>query len=100
MNERVIWQGGEHYYTIKGTLAEWTNGVGALVGKHRIPRFMVASAFAGPLLLPGNCESGLFHFHGFSSRGKTISLRAAASVWGDPRDGKFVCSWRTTSNAL
>lgn len=80
-----------------GSLAQWQQRISRLcVGNHRLG-FVVAAAFAGPLLNMLGQESGGFHLYGDSSGGKTTHLQIAASVWGSPR---LVRSWRSTDNAL
>lgn len=80
-----------------GTLEQWRKQISALcIGNHRLA-FVVATAFAGPLLHLLGDESGGFHLYGDSSGGKTTHLQVAASVWGPPR---MVRSWRSTDNAL
>jgi putative DNA primase/helicase len=58
----------------------------------------VSTAFAAPLLEVLNVASGLVHFRGDSSRGKTTVLRPAASVGGSPTEA--IRTWRATTNGL
>ncbi|MFT8243957.1 DUF927 domain-containing protein [Roseomonas sp. BN140053] len=83
-----------------GTLEGWQQQVAApAVGNHRLALFLSA-AFAPPLLELLGAEGGGLHMLGNSSGGKTTCLEAAASVWGNPRMGQQVRSWRATANAL
>jgi putative DNA primase/helicase len=80
-----------------GTLEEWRDNVAALaVGNSRVV-LAISIAFAGPLLELVGADSGGIHFVGGSSVGKTITARAAVSVWGGP---EFMQRWRGTSNGL
>lgn len=45
-------------------------------------------------------ESGGFHFVGPSSIGKSITLKVAASVWGNPGLNGFAKRWRSTLTGL
>jgi len=82
-------------YATAGTLESWQEELAAFcAGTDRL-MLAIGAAFAGPLLLPLQEESGGFHFGGASSTGKSTALKVGASVWG-LRPG----SWRTTDNAL
>lgn len=88
-------------YTSAGTLNEWRAGVGALAHGHGRLVLAVATALAGPLLELTGSEGGGLNLYGPSSKGKTTTLRAAASVWGrGSADPGFIRSWRATANAL
>ena len=87
-------------YAQRGTLEDWREVIAAPAGDHRMLRFVLSTAFSGPLLMLGGFESALAHLHGPSSVGKTTLLRTAASVWGSGADGGYIRAWRTTANAL
>ena len=58
-------------------------------------------AFAATLLQMSGGESGGFHLHEFSSKGKTTVQQVAASVWGSGAlNGGFIRRWRATANSL
>ncbi|WP_332460270.1 DUF927 domain-containing protein [Pseudophaeobacter flagellatus] len=57
----------------------------------------LSHAFTGPLLSVLGRDGGGFHLRGVSSRGKSMLLGVAASVWGAP---SFVQSWRGTDNGI
>lgn len=100
MAERIIYQSdglADDPYRVGGELAGWQEGLARYaVGNSRLA-FAMSAAFAGPLLLPAEAESGGFHFRGGSSIGKTTALQVAGSIWGE-RD--FPRTWRATSNGL
>jgi putative DNA primase/helicase len=87
-------------YASHGTLKGWQDGVAACAADNPVLMTTLSAAFAGPLLKPCGAESGGLHLFSGSSEGKTTVLRAAASVWGNPADGKHVRSWNTTANGL
>jgi putative DNA primase/helicase len=102
--ERILFEGGDKgFYARRGALADWRDGddgAGALARDHRLLRFSIATALAGPLLLIGGYEGAIVHIHHDSSQGKTICLRVAASVWGSGADGGYMRVWRTSVNGL
>lgn len=81
-----------------GTLEDWQATVGTLAKGNSRLTFALSLALAPPLLSLARIESGGVNFHGPSSTGKTSLQRAAASVWGHPR--QFLHQWVTTPNAL
>lgn len=89
-----------------GTLEDWQNYVFGACTDNPLPLFALGVAFAAPLMRLFNVDGGGFHFWGASSRGKTLVLQIAASVWGnasDPAqlsDGTLIQRWNTTANAL
>lgn len=89
-----------HAMTQAGTLEEWQHDVARFAVGNPIPAFMIAAAFAGPLLDPVGEPSGGFHFFGRSKTGKTLALRLALSVWGLPKKGGLLRDWRSTANGL
>jgi putative DNA primase/helicase len=81
-----------------GTEAEWRENVGAPGIGNPLLIAAVSLAFSGPLLaMLGMDNGGGLHFRGSSSCGKSLTVRAAVSVWGSPN---FVQSWRATSSGL
>lgn len=81
----------------KGTLQEWQDHVAAFgVGNSRI-NFAISASFTATLLSQYSMEGGGFHFRGESSKGKTITIYAAGSVWGSHKRKRM---WRATSNGL
>ena len=82
----------------QGTLVQWRNELCQPLAEQSRFVFSIACAFAGQLLEPLGSDSGGFHFLGSSSMGKSLSLKVAASVWGNP--DRYVKTWRSTDNAL
>lgn len=99
--ETLLYRGSKRalgIFTPRGKLADWQAEIGALaVGNPRLV-FTLSAAFGGPLLLPCGAPSCAFHWTGDSSLGKSGSLHAAGSVWGNPAG--TVNSWRSTDNSL
>ncbi len=70
-----------------GTLAEWVAGVGAIRAKSPAFRLVIAASFASPLVAVLGVQSFIVYLWGRSRSGKTPTLKAAGSVWGDPSEG-------------
>lgn len=83
---------------MRGTLAGWQAEVARYaIGNPRLA-FGLSCACAGPLLaLVRPDGGGGFNLQGFSSKGKSTILEAAASLWGRPDP---LPTWRATSNGL
>ncbi|MBH0007390.1 DUF927 domain-containing protein [Psychrobacter sp. SWN149] len=82
----------------QGTLAQWRDELCRPLAEQSRFVFSIACAFAGQLLALLESDGGGFHLLGSSSMGKSLSLKLAASVWGNP--DKYVKTWRSTDNAL
>ncbi|WP_010196981.1 DUF927 domain-containing protein [Psychrobacter sp. PAMC 21119] len=82
----------------QGTLAQWRDKSCKLLAEQSRFVFSISCAFAGQLLELLDDDGGGFHMLGSSSMGKSLSLKLAASVWGNP--DKYVKTWRSTDNAL
>ena len=97
--ERILYQSeiADHHFLSSGTVEEWRDSIGKCCAGNSRPVFAISTAFAAPLLHFGGIDSGVDHFFGGSSTGKTSVLQVAASVCG-PRD--YIRSWRTTDNGL
>lgn len=89
-----------HYWTIKGTAAEWRDAVGRLCSGNSRLIIAVACGFGGALLSLCGAESGGVHFHGSTSTGKSTTLIVGGSVCGGGGQAGFVQTWRTTANGL
>ncbi len=83
----------------KGSLEKWVTGM----TKYRESlafRLMMGASFASPLLEPLNLQPFVFHLWGPTGCGKTLTLQAAMSVWGDPRIGGMTKTMNMTTNAM
>lgn len=89
---------GQHGYLQKGSVEDWKNNVGKYCKGNSRLIFSGSAAFAAPLLEPLGIEGGGVHLEGASSIGKSIILKMASSINGDPKI--YVHTWRTTDNAL
>ncbi len=91
---RNPFQPGGTFEGWRDTVATWARGNSRLM-------LALCAAFAAPLLELCGMESGGFNLAGISSKGKTTTLEAAASVWGKgTSSGGYVQNWRTTTNGL
>ena len=70
----------------QGSLQDWNENVVAHAQCHPLAFFSILVALSGPLQSLAGQESGGFHIFAFTSSGKTISLTAAASVYGRGTD--------------
>lgn len=64
---------------------------------------MILASLATPLLRGLRVTGTAVHLHGASSSGKTVSLKLAVSIWGDPNvrgDNTYIRTWQTTANAV
>jgi len=82
----------------QGTLAQWRDELCKKLAEQSRFVFSIACAFAGQLLELLDDDGGGFHIVGSSSMGKSLSLKLAASVWGNP--DSYTKTWRSTDNAL
>ena len=72
-------------YKGRGTFESWRDSMQPF-RSNKIFRFIMASAFAAPLLRLLNGRIFVVHNWGDSRSGKTAALKAALSVWGDPEE--------------
>lgn len=83
----------------KGTLEGWRDSLARLAIDNSRMMFAISSAFAPALLdFAPNIGTGGFQFTGNSKDGKTLVLRAGASVWGYHETVKQ--SWHGTANGI
>lgn len=85
-------------YTQQGTLQQWREELSSKIGDQSRVVFAVSCAFSGQLLKLLGVDGGGFHITGGSSMGKSIGLKVAGSVWGNP--DRFIKRWRSTDNGL
>lgn len=81
-----------------GTSDRWKERIGWLCQGNSRLVFAVSMAFAAPLFEIAGQEPGGIHFIGASSTGKTVALRVAASVYGNPE--RLIRSWNSTANGI
>lgn len=72
----------------RGTLAQWKERAAGYCRYSSRMTLAVCAAFAAPCLALMSAEGGAFNIYGPSSRGKSLSLKLAASVFGRGDMGK------------
>lgn len=85
-------------YGASGTLEDWIRQTEKARNDSYRFRFMLASAFAAPLLKLVRCRNFFVYNWAGSKGGKTASLKAALSVWGNPE--RLMASFNATQVAL
>ena len=63
-------------------------------------RLMLAASFASPMLELIGENPFVLHLFAPTGQGKTVALMVAASVWGDPAQGKMIRSLNMTMNSM
>lgn len=79
-----------------GTWAGWLEAMATVADcpdAHLAVYASVASVLVSHL---GTARGWVVDWSGETSQGKTTALRVAASVWGEPTDGRMLGSWRST----
>lgn len=71
----------------KGTLEEWVAGIQSARLVSVAFRALIAASFASPLVAILGVQVFAVYLWGMSGSGKTPSLKAAGSVWGNPTEG-------------
>ena len=84
-------------YFQQGTMEEWVDMVQGHRERHKF-RFILAAAFATPLLKILQQRIFFVYNWGGSKGGKTAALKAALSVWGDPE--RLMVNFNATQVAL
>lgn len=85
-------------FTSSGDLLEWVNCMNHLRRQSHKARFILAASFSTPLLRILGHRNFLIHNWGSSRGGKTATLWAAMSVWGNP--DKIIGTFDATATAL
>lgn len=88
----------ERSYAPGGNIDEWLGTIGPMLEKYPLMRMHMACSFAAPLLKPCSHRNFVCHLHGDSGSGKTATLMAAMSVWGQPQ--ALVGNFNTTAVGL
>ena len=70
-----------------GTLAAWVAGMAPAREASMAFRAVLAASFASPLVAVLDVQTFIVYLWGRSRSGKTPTLKAAGSVWGDPTEG-------------
>ena len=70
-----------------GTLEAWVEGVAPARAASMAFRCVLAASFASPLVSLLGVQTFIVYLWGRSRSGKTPTLKAAGSVWGDPTEG-------------
>ncbi len=70
-----------------GTLEGWLAGVAPARAASPVFRCVLAASFASPLVALLGVQTFIVYLWGRSRSGKTPTLKAAGSVWGDPTEG-------------
>lgn len=85
--------------TEKGTLTEWVEYVSPL-RKNKYMQFILAASFASVLIERVKALPFVLHLWGGTGSGKTVAAMTAASIWGNPAQGKLMRTMNTTTNAM
>ena len=82
----------------KGALEEWAEFIKPLRGKSLFLRLTIAASLASVLLEKTAALPFVLHLWGGTGSGKTVALKVAASIWGEP--DSFMQTINMTPNAL
>lgn len=83
----------------KGDFVTWQHTMGFLRENEQI-RLTMAASFASVLIEKVNGLPFVFHLYGGTGTGKTVALKCAMSIWGNPGMGKLVRTMNMTSNSM
>ncbi|WP_254704138.1 DUF927 domain-containing protein [Bacillus thuringiensis] len=81
-------------FTNKGSIEDWKENVFNLIKEKPFALTYVLASFASLLVKKLEIDPFIVELSGNTSRGKTICMKIAASVWGNPN--KITNSWNTT----
>lgn len=85
----------------QGDFDRWLALVKRIRAKDRLEaRILLAASFASILVSRLDILPFFVDLWGETEGGKTVALMLAASVWGDPSDGKYIGDFKTTDTAL
>lgn len=82
----------------KGTLEEWADYIAPLRKQSLYLQIVLAAAFASVLISKVKTLPFVLHLWGGTGTGKTVALKVAASIWGNPE--KYMLTLNGTTNAL
>ncbi len=81
-----------------GSVNTWLSYAVGIRGHSKIVQIMLAASLASALIKPTDSLPFLVHLWGGSGAGKTVALKAAASVWGSPcDDADFIRTFNATA---
>ena len=83
----------------KGSPKEWSDCIKAQIESSLEFRLLMAASFASPLIELLGVLPFIVHLWGTSGTGKSIAVKAAASVWGDPSGAMYI-SMNNTINFM
>jgi Superfamily II helicase and inactivated derivatives len=86
--------------TSKGTADKWIEYMKPLILKSKLLRLTVAASFASVLIERVNALPFVFHLWGGTGSGKTVSVMAAMSIWGNPKMGAMTRTMNMTANSM
>lgn len=79
-----------------GNFEKWRQEAITLRKYSTYNRLLLAASFSAPLISLLGINPFIVHFWGGTGVGKTVGLMLAASVWGNPNQGKMVRSLNST----
>jgi len=82
-----------------GDFAAWKEAA-KVWRRNKAVRLMMDASFASVLIEKTNSLPFVFHLWGKTGTGKTVALKAAMSIWGNPSMGKMVRTMNMTQNAM
>lgn len=84
----------------KGDLTEWIDNVGLIRDNaSEVVKIVLATSFSSVLIGKSGYLPFVVHMWGDSGSGKTVALKLAASVWGNPSEHKYLQSFDSTAVA-
>ncbi|MED3861114.1 DUF927 domain-containing protein [Priestia megaterium] len=86
-------------YREKGSVHEWIEMIDKVKNFPKVIAGVYAS-FASPLIHIFDSKTFIFEWSGETSKGKSISQKIAASVWGKPDESGIIKKWRNTQVGL
>lgn len=84
----------------EGSFEKWRKCMMSCLQLDPVVQIVVAASFTSPLLKPLGALSNVIHLFATTSTGKTMILKMAASIWGDPTVGKLIKSFNATPYAV
>lgn len=81
----------------EGDYGTWLDMAREIRKKSIYGRILIAASLASVLVKPLNCLPFFTHFWGGTEAGKTVGLMLAASVWADPRPGRYIQTFNSTA---